>query len=139
MTRDRVSFEGEHYELDDAMCNPKPIQRPRPPITIGGKGRTRTLRIAARWADEWNFPGGDPAELAELIEVLQEHCVAVGRDPTDISVSVKAEAEIGPGPFADLIAQYRAAGADHVIAHFGAPLDPSDLGIYAAALEPVVT
>ena len=139
LTRDRVDFTGDHYQLTDAMCNPKPIQRPRPPITIGGKGRKRTLRIAAQWADEWNFPGGEPAELAELIEVLHEHCVALGRDPADITVSVKAETDIGPGPFAELVAEYRAAGADHVIAHFGAPLDPADLGVFADALEPVVT
>lgn len=137
-TRERINFDGTHYKLTDAMCNPKPIQKPRPPIIIGGKGRKRTLRIAARWADEWNFPGGDPAELAELIDVLHEHCAAVGRDPADIWVSVKAETDIGPGPFAELIARYRAAGADHVIAHFGAPLDPADLGVFAEALEPVV-
>ena len=137
-TRERVDFDGAHYKLTDAMCNPKPAQQPRPPLIIGGKGRKRTLRIAARWADEWNFPGGEPSELAELIGVLHEHCAAVGRDPADISVSVKAETEIGPGPFAELIAQYRSAGADHVIAHFGAPLDPADLEVFAEALEPVV-
>ena len=70
--------------------------------------------------------------------MLHEHCAVVGRDPADISVSVKAETDIGPGPFAELIAQYRTAGAGHVIAHFGAPLDPTDLGVFAEALEPVV-
>ncbi|MDJ0923202.1 MAG: LLM class F420-dependent oxidoreductase [Acidimicrobiia bacterium] len=138
LTQDRFDFDGAHYKLRDAMCNPKPIQRPRPPLLIGGKGRKRTLRIAAQWADEWNFPGGEPAELAELIGVLRLHCADVGRDPHDITVSVKAETDIGPRPFAELVAAYRQAGADHVIAHFAAPHDPANLGRFAEHLAPVV-
>ena len=138
LTNEWSDFHGEHYQLTNARSEPKPIQQPRPPILIGGKGRKRTLRIVAEWADEWNFPGGEPAELQELIAVLRQHCADIGRDPDEILISVKAEATIDPGPFAELVASYREAGAQHVIAHFPAPHDPADLGRYAEALAPVV-
>jgi alkanesulfonate monooxygenase SsuD/methylene tetrahydromethanopterin reductase-like flavin-dependent oxidoreductase (luciferase family) len=138
LTRDRANFDGTHYQLTDAMCEPKPLQRPRPPIVIGGKGEKRTLRIAAQWADEWNFPGGEPGELEYLIGVLRQHCADVGRDPAEISISVKAEADIDPGAFAELTGAYRAAGAQHIIAHFPAPHDPAALGLLAEQLVPVV-
>lgn len=138
LTHEWFDFSGDHYQLTNARCEPKPIQKPRPPIIIGGKGEKRTLRIAAEWADEWNFPGGEPAELRRLIEVLHGHCAAVGRDPAEISISVKAEADIDPGAFAELTASYRDAGAQHIIAHFPAPHDPAALASYAEHLAPVV-
>ena len=138
LTNEWSNFQGNHYQLTNARSEPKPIQQPRPPILIGGKGEKRTLRIVAEWADEWNFPGGPPSELNHLIGVLHQHCADIGRDPTDIGVSVKAEATIEPDAFAELVAAYREAGAEHIIAHFPAPHDPADLGRYADALAPVV-
>jgi F420-dependent oxidoreductase-like protein len=138
LTQDRTTFEGDHYQLTEAMCEPKPIQQPRPPLVIGGKGEKRTLRIAARWADQWNFPNGEPAELEHKIEVLHAHCAEVGRDPADIEISVKAEMDVEPAAFAELTAAYREAGAQHVIAHFPAPHDPSLLEATAEHLEPVI-
>lgn len=138
LTEERFTFSGTHYQLSDARCEPKPLQQPRPPLVIGGKGERRTLRIAARWADQWNFPWGEPSELEYLIGVLHEHCEDVGRDPAEIEVSVKAEADIEPGAFATLAAEYRAAGAQHIIAHFPAPHDPAILGVFAEHLGPVV-
>ena len=138
LTNEWSDFRGEHYQLTNARCEPKPIQRPRPPLLIGGKGEKRTLRIVAEWADEWNFPGGEPDELRHLIGVLHAHCADIGRDPNEIGISVKAEATIEPQAFADLVASYRDAGAQHLIAHFPAPHDPADLGRYAEALGPIV-
>src|SRR5206468_1083211 len=63
-------FDGRYYSLTRARCEPKPVQRPRPPITIGGAGRKRTLRAAARWADHWNHPGGAPESIAQAKAVL---------------------------------------------------------------------
>ena len=139
LTNEWSDFRGQHYQLTNARCEPKPIQRPRPPLLIGGKGQKRTLRIVAEWADEWNFPGGEPKELRHLIGVLHGHCADIGRDPNEIGISVKAEATIEPAAFAELVASYRDAGAEHIIAHFPAPHDPADLGRYAEALTPVVS
>jgi F420-dependent oxidoreductase-like protein len=138
LTQEWFDFDGTHYQLTNARCEPKPSQRPRPPIIIGGKGEKRTLRIAAQWADEWNFPVGEPSELEHLIGVLHQHCADIGRDPNEISVSVKAEADIDPGAFAEMTAAYRAAGAHHIIAHFPAPHDPAILAVFADHLAPVV-
>jgi alkanesulfonate monooxygenase SsuD/methylene tetrahydromethanopterin reductase-like flavin-dependent oxidoreductase (luciferase family) len=60
LTKDTTDFAGKHFTLRNARCDPKPIQKPRPPILIGGIGEKRTLKVAARWADHWNLPGGEP-------------------------------------------------------------------------------
>ncbi|MGH8875549.1 MAG: LLM class F420-dependent oxidoreductase, partial [Acidimicrobiia bacterium] len=70
LTEEVATFEGRHYRLTEARCEPKPIQRPHPPIVVGGRGERRTLRAAARWADHWNYPGGDPDDLRHRIQVL---------------------------------------------------------------------
>ncbi len=84
-----TTFSGRYYELTNARCEPKPLQQPNPPIVIGGKGKTRTLRTAARFADHWDytFPAGT-AEWLEHDEVLRSHCEAVGRDQAEITRSV---------------------------------------------------
>jgi F420-dependent oxidoreductase-like protein len=82
-TRDRTTFQGKHYRLDGAPLMPKPVQRPHPELMVGGGGERVTLRIAARHADHWNVWGG-PAILAGKGRILEEHCGAVGRDPTQI-------------------------------------------------------
>ena len=92
LTRETSSFDGAYYRLTDARCEPKPVQRPRPPFVIGGGGEKRTLRIAARFADQWNLPGGTPEVLAHKIEVLHAHCADVGRDPASVEVSVQVRA-----------------------------------------------
>lgn len=83
---DIVDFEGDFYKLKGAYCSPKPVQSPLPPITIGGGGERFTLRAAAKWADRSNF-FGDSEEFARLSRILDEHCAAVGRDPSEIERS----------------------------------------------------
>ncbi len=138
LTREVTDLEGPFHTLRNARCDPKPIQQPRPPIVIGGVGEKRTLRIAARWADQWNLPGGEPEVLAHKLEVLHRHCADVGRDPAEIEISVKMKADGDPGEFAELAARYREAGAQHVIAQFSAPFEPAKLGALAECLEPVI-
>ncbi|MGH3097178.1 MAG: LLM class F420-dependent oxidoreductase [Streptosporangiales bacterium] len=92
-TQPRTTFAGSHYQLSDAIAEPKPVQDPYPPVWIGGSGRKRTLRIAARYANVWNAAGGSPEEMAELSGVLDQHCEAVGRDPGEIGRSVQIAAE----------------------------------------------
>jgi F420-dependent oxidoreductase-like protein len=78
-TEERPSFAGRHYRLHEAWCNPKPVQRPYPPILIGGGGEKVLLRLVARHADVWNN-AGDLTEFTHKIAVLRAHCAAEGRD-----------------------------------------------------------
>jgi F420-dependent oxidoreductase-like protein len=137
-TEDAADFSGTFYSLDGARALPKPLQKPHPPIVIGGTGEKRTLRIAARWADQWNLPGGDPDTLRRKLGVLHRHCAEVGRDPADIEVSTKIKADGDPGALADLVGELREAGADHIVAMFEAPFDPARLGVVADRLGPVM-
>ena len=86
-TEGRASFAGKFYQLTDAIAEPKPIQRPHPPIWIGGSGPKRTLRVVAKHADVWNGGGATPGETKELLRILGEHCTKVGRDPKTIRLS----------------------------------------------------
>jgi F420-dependent oxidoreductase-like protein len=88
-TEKRASFEGEHYRLSEAIANPKPVQRPHPPIWIGGAGERKTLRVVAEHADVWNLPGQEIGEAVRLAGVLDRHCAEVGRDPAEIRRSVQ--------------------------------------------------
>ncbi|MGA3352701.1 MAG: LLM class F420-dependent oxidoreductase [Acidimicrobiales bacterium] len=87
-TQERSNFEGRFYQLVDAPCEPKPVQRPLP-LLVGGRGEKVTMRIAARYADEWNC-WGLPEEIARKTEVLARHCREIGRDPSSIKRSAQA-------------------------------------------------
>jgi F420-dependent oxidoreductase-like protein len=82
-TQERSTFKGKYYQLDDAPLMPKPVQKPRPELMIGGGGEKVTLRIVARWADHWNVWGG-PDILAKKGKILDGYCAAIGRDPKTI-------------------------------------------------------
>ena len=87
MLRDeRPTFKGHYYTTDDARNVPKPRQPGGPPIMIGGSGEKRTLKLVAQYADMCNVSGG-PATLRHKLEVLRSHCVAVGRDPKEITTT----------------------------------------------------
>ena len=73
-TDTKADFAGKHYQLTEAYCEPKPMQRPHPPIVIGGGGEKRTLRTVARWAQHWNVPGGGVDVYKQKYDVLRAHC-----------------------------------------------------------------
>ena len=77
-TEPNATFHGKHYHVDQAICEPKPL--PMIPLMIGGGGKKKTLRIVAKHADWWNFPGGTVEHYAELLDVLRGHCRDVGRN-----------------------------------------------------------
>ena len=78
-----VDYQGRYYELKGAVCDPKPVQSPRPQVLIGGAGEQMTLRVVARLADASNF-GGPPEEFSHKAGVLADHCRGVGRDYDEI-------------------------------------------------------
>ena len=96
-TEERATFKGRFYQLDAAIAEPKPVQKPHPPIWIGGSGPKRTLRVVAKHADVWNSNAPKPEDTLALTKILDEHCAAVGRDPATIrrSSQVRAENEDG--------------------------------------------
>jgi alkanesulfonate monooxygenase SsuD/methylene tetrahydromethanopterin reductase-like flavin-dependent oxidoreductase (luciferase family) len=86
---DAFDFEGRYYQLTGAICEPKPIQKPRPSILIGAGGERRALRIVARHADIWNAPVRTGEEFRHKSAVLDRHCMEVGRDPAQITRQVQ--------------------------------------------------
>jgi F420-dependent oxidoreductase-like protein len=120
-----TTFKGKYVTLTDARCEPKPVQRPHPPIVIGGRGKVRTLRTTARWAQQWNALTADPADWLNLKQTLLEHCAAIGRDPAQItcSVNLRLDSADEVGLVAQTAAGYAEAGAD--LAIIGLPLGAS--------------
>lgn len=112
-----ITFTGRHYHLRDAPLSPKPIQR-RLPLLIGGGGERLLLRIVARHADEWNVFAA-PKLLRHKIGVLERHCDAAGRDPSQIKRSVVLDPPPGQRGNVDLIrrmlADYVELGVDEVV------------------------
>jgi F420-dependent oxidoreductase-like protein len=131
----RTTFNGKFFQITDAPNQPAPVQT-HLPLLIGGGGERRTLRVAARYADEWNA-WTTPDMLAHKLSVLRRHCSEVGRDPAEIRVSTQAlvylskdtawldsqrdsagarPAIIGtPDEVVDIVGQYRSAGLDELI------------------------
>jgi len=97
-TKERSDFVGKHYTLTSAVCEPKPVQKPHPRIWVGGMGEKKTLRIVAEHADGWNaFPLPIP-QMREKLDVLRDHCAAVGRDFDSISKQLGIRAIVREDP-----------------------------------------
>lgn len=89
-------FDGTHYQLAETICRPRPIQRPRPPILVGGSGERKTLRLVAKYADACNLIAADPDVVAHKLNVLAEHCRTEGRDPAEIQRTILARGASDP-------------------------------------------
>ncbi|MRN69200.1 MAG: TIGR03560 family F420-dependent LLM class oxidoreductase [Nitrosopumilales archaeon] len=85
---ERASFEGKYYRIKEAICNPKPIQKPHPIIMIGGSGEKYLLKVVAKHADRYNLFFGTPNEMKTKISVLKEHCKSIGRDYKELQYSI---------------------------------------------------
>ena len=127
-TEDTASFDGRHFRLEDAICNPKPVQKPHPPIVVAGQGAKKSLRVVATHADEWNGTGIEPAEWSRISHVLTGHCDAIGRDPAAIRRGVQVflhpAQERAMAETLDLLPAYEAAGCQHAVLNFYQP--PTD-------------
>ncbi len=115
LTKEITTFSGRYYRLADAHCEPKPVQRPRPPIVVGGTGERRTAAVVARWADHWNLGFTRPGDVPRKLDALAGHCAAIGRDPDGIDISVVVRTAGGGrrrdlSEVADEIAAYEKAG-----------------------------
>jgi len=137
LSNTHTTLEGRYVKLTDARCEPKPVQRPHPPIVIGGKGRTRTLRTAARFAQQWNTVPSSMDEWRELRAVLDQHCADLGRDPSEVesSVNVRFDRATGVNAMVDAVGAYGEAGVELVIIALLQPFDADDVEVVAKALE----
>jgi len=114
-------FEGRHYRLAETLCVPQPLQRPHPPILIGGMGERKTLRLVARHADACNlFAYAGPAAVGSKLDVLRRHCDELGRDFDTIERTTLGTLQLAPGrqSIADVIRSCRElarVGVQHAI------------------------
>ncbi len=145
LTNETTTFHGRYYQLDGAYVRPAPVQKPRPPFTLGAK-KTHMLRICAEFADTWNSVGS-VEEIRERNEILNGHCADLGRDPGEIRRSIYAWAakltEQGLADpwdsvdaFEDLVGQYRAVGVNEFIIDHPKPAQYGVLEKVAADVLP---
>ncbi|WP_306213800.1 LLM class flavin-dependent oxidoreductase [Actinoplanes sp. RD1] len=114
-------FAGEHHRLTGAIGNPKPVQRPHPPIVVGGRS-AKVLRIVAGHADLWNVPGGDLPDAVGRGKLLDRYCAEIGRDPAEITRSMHLGVSYDdPAATRDAAAAAIEAGFTHIVLGLPAP------------------
>jgi alkanesulfonate monooxygenase SsuD/methylene tetrahydromethanopterin reductase-like flavin-dependent oxidoreductase (luciferase family) len=123
-------FGGRSYQLKGAVCEPKPVQAPHPPLMIGAGGEKLALRVVAEHANIWNYPTQTVDEYRRKSEVLDDHCAAIGRDPDEIVRSVQLLVRCGdpaePRATRQRIRELTDAGATHIVlAPIGSPGPPA--------------
>jgi alkanesulfonate monooxygenase SsuD/methylene tetrahydromethanopterin reductase-like flavin-dependent oxidoreductase (luciferase family) len=155
-TEERVNFSGRYYQLKEALLNPRPLQRPHPPILVGASGEQLALGIVARRADMWNS-FGSPQVFAHKIAMLAEHCHRVGRDLDTIEKSVLLQLTLtdnqetkrkareneswgmlvgSPDDVRQQIEHYVAVGVTHIVISVSAPYDRAMLQRFAGEVMP---
>jgi alkanesulfonate monooxygenase SsuD/methylene tetrahydromethanopterin reductase-like flavin-dependent oxidoreductase (luciferase family) len=124
-------FDGTYHHLAGAFCNPKPVQRPHPPVMIGGRA-TATLRVAAEHADLWNIPGGDIGDAIRRSALLDRFCAEIGRDPASIIRSVHLPVSYHqPGSTQGAITEAVDAGFQHIVLGLASPY-PAEVAHWVA-------
>lgn len=117
-TEERTTFTGRRYQIENATCNPKPIQKPYPHFLIGAAGEQLTTRAAVRHADEWNWVGGPIDTYRVKVEAITKHCHDLDRDPTTLQRSVQFrldQARPNVREFAANVHDFVKAGCDHIV------------------------
>ena len=158
---DTYTFTGTHYQLRDSPALPKPVQSPRPPIIIGGKGARRTPALAARFADEFNVPFTPVGEVPEVYDRVREACAAIGRPAPVFSAVVtvvcgRTDAEIRrrdeasghpsagaavgtPAAVAETLSRYAEAGATRLFLQLMDLTDLDHVELLASEVAPHLT
>jgi F420-dependent oxidoreductase-like protein len=121
-----ATFEGKHYHVRGAINEPKGVQKPHPPLWVGGSGEKVTLKLVAKYGDACNVVGSNPEEIKHKFAVLKEHCDKVGRDYNDIIKSAHVFTSlVGPGQTAEAVTERWRRGKSleeyRWTAHFGTP------------------
>lgn len=163
-TQERTTFNGNHYTINEAPCEPKPLQRPHPPLWVGGEGEKYLLRIAGRWADGWNVWLLPIEDYRRKAAVLAGYAEEAGRDPAAIRRSVgialalapteqgvravlasregkrEARAVVAGTPVqvAERLLPYVEAGAQTILVEGLAPLDREMMALFVAEVLPAL-
>lgn len=124
-TEDAANFDGVHFTLKDALCYPKPVQRPGPHLIVGGTGERKMLPLIARRADEWNAVSFDPDSWIALNAKLTAACEAIGRDPSTLRRGVQLFLHPAQEGQIDqqlaTLPRYAEAGCEHAVLSFYQP------------------
>ncbi len=133
-------FAGKHYQLEETLCSPQPIQRPRPPILLAGSGEKKTLRLVARYADSCNIRSTNPEDTERLLAILDAHCQTEGRDPASIERTIVTRFDPGANgerasQEVDRLARFAAIG---VQAALGSVVNAHDPGVMEAMATKVI-
>jgi alkanesulfonate monooxygenase SsuD/methylene tetrahydromethanopterin reductase-like flavin-dependent oxidoreductase (luciferase family) len=144
---DERPYQGKHYQLERPLNAPNALQRPHPPILIGGSGERKTLRLVARYGDACNLfdlPGtGYQDNLARKLDVLRAHCREVGRDYREIEKTTSTFLDLGEDraaglrDFLDHLRALAAIGIGHVLLGPRSPWDDATLEAVAGILPEV--
>ena len=126
-TERRATLDGKFYRLREAVHEPKPVQKPHPPLVIGTKGERVGLRIAARHANVWNMANGTADEFRAKSALLDQYCKEIGRDPSEIERSIQFLPDAMKGDVVAKAREFMAAGATHLI--FSAPVPYDAAGV----------
>jgi F420-dependent oxidoreductase-like protein len=119
-TESIFNFHGRHYQLREAICEPKPVQQPHPPIILGGSGKPRLVRLTSIYGDELNLDGASPDEAREIFARLDAACRAINRDPQAVVRSVMLDWSDGTAHASTsdqrrLFSAYALAGVDRIV------------------------
>lgn len=120
LRQDVTTYQGTYYQINEAPFRPRPVQQPRPPLTLGAH-RSKMLRVVAEYADRWNSHG-TVDEMRERNQILSQHCEEIGRDPNSIIRSLYGWAALMPADpwaskdaFQEVVGRYREAGINEFI------------------------
>jgi F420-dependent oxidoreductase-like protein len=139
-TEPRATVEGVYYQVRDAFHEPKPVQRPHPPLVIGTSGEQVGLRIAARHAQTWNMARATPEEFARMSARLDQCCREVGRDPGDVERSIQFLPDAMAGDIVTRAREFIAAGATHLIWSCPTPFTAASVrGLWEEVVVPLRT
>lgn len=136
-------YHGRHFKLERALCSPQPLSRPHPPILVAGGGEKKTLRLVAQYADACNLYGS-PDVIASKLQVLRQHCDAVGRDYDSIEKTTLGYADLAPGKMgpADVIAQckqLKSLGVDHALFYVSNVHEIAPLEVFGREIIPEIS
>jgi F420-dependent oxidoreductase-like protein len=136
---ERFSFKGKHYEIVDSPGLPKPVQQPHPPIIIGGAGKKRTPKLAAKYADEFNVPFHSVADFTKSIDRVKKACEQQGRDPSSLIYSAAVNVDIranSADKVVDELSQFKQAGAQRLYLQLLDVTDVDQVGVIGREVKP---